>query len=338
MLWYTTAEMLESRHFGRLTCNHEEINFFYKNIEDKVSILALVDTTRRYYYEKNAFLDLQNELERKFLLRGAKEVSVLFIVFTNNVPYYRQAFDDNLQFWIVDTTLNRLMIFENQPEDFLGLKNDIEKTITAIPKKTLKSKRFPVITATLVLINIIVFLFTDFFYSPLSNQIFDAGANRWTNVFYDHQYYRLFTCMFLHAGINHLLNNMLTLSVLGYQIENKLGRLRFLALYIICGVLSSLASALYYMNYSYNSNTIVSSVGASGAIFGVFGAFIVIALIQRSVNGTYISIPKIILVTALLLYSGFMTENVDNTAHLAGIIIGSIITLIYCKCDKSILK
>ncbi len=335
MNWYNTAIMLENMQFERLTCNHQEINFYFKTVDDTVHIFTLVDGTKRYYYEKTALLSLKNELERKFLLRGFRNIEILFIVYAKNPAFYKQALDSDMNLWLVDVNTKQLMIFENQPEDFMGLRGEIENCLTIHADKPRFSQ--PFITIIMVAINIFVYVFM-YIFSRHTDYYLTLGANCWTNVFLLKEYYRLLTCVFIHSGSTHLVNNMLSLSVLGNEAERRMGHIRFICLYLACGLISSLISAAYYMSIAAQSDYIVRSVGASGAIFGLYGAYIVITLLSRSNSGRPISVPRIVLVTLMLLFSGFTGENIDNVAHLSGLLVGIIISFIYCKCDKSILK
>lgn len=335
MYWYQTSLMLEKKQFQRLTCNHEEINFYFKRVDDQVYIFTLVDTTKRYYYEDGSLITLRDELERKFLLRGAKNVNILFIIYTQNLPYYKKLMDSGLTVWLADVESNRLLIYENQPDDFLDLKKDIEDSLKVQPTK--KKIQYPVVTIALAIANIAVFLYM-YVFSRNAEHIMDAYANNWTMVFLSHEVYRLFTCMFIHSGSDHLINNMITLAIVGNETEGKLGHIHFLILYLISGLLSSLASALFHMQEAAYTGLLVVSVGASGAIYGIYGAYIIITLLRNRNLGIPISVYRIVLITFLLLSSGFSGENIDNVAHLAGLIVGIIISFIYCKCDKSILK
>ena len=335
MIWYQTAIMLEKLAFERLTCNHQEINLYFKKDEDSVHIFTLIDTTKKYYYEDTALISLKEELERKFLLRGARNVEVLFIIYTRNIDFYKKTLNSGLNVWIVNLDTRQLLIYENQPDDFLGLKSEIENSILKIGVEN-KSPR-PFITIGLVIANILVYL-AMYIFSKDTEYYLAMGANCWTNVFLSHEYYRLFTCMFIHSGIDHLTNNMLSLAVMGNEVEGKLGHIHFGILYLVSGLLSSLASAIYYMQTATYNDYLVRSVGASGAIFGIFGAYIVLTLFAKNNLERRVSIPKIIIVMLLLLSSGFTSDNIDNMAHLAGLIVGIIISFIYCKCDKSILK
>ncbi len=335
MYWHQTALMLENKQFQRLTCNHEEINFYCKTEDENAYIITLVDTTKRYYYEAGSLITLKDELERKFLLRGSKNVEVIFILYVNNLTFYKNALDSGLNMWLVDVESRRLLVYENQPDDFIGLKGDIEESLKL--KQPAKRIQYPFVTIGLVLANIAVFIFM---YIISTDPIYytELGANNWTQIFLSHEVYRLFTCMFIHSGSDHLINNMLSLAIIGNETEKKLGHIHFSVLYLVSGLLSSLASALYHMYEASQTGVLVISIGASGAVFGVYGAYLFITLLRNKKLGMPISIYRVALITLLLLSNCFSEENIDNVAHLAGLIIGIIISFIYCKCDKSILK
>src|SRR5437763_16394770 len=87
-------------------------------------------------------------------------------------------------------------------------------------------------------------------------------------------YLTLLTSMFMHGGWAHILGNMLFLWIFGDNIEDRLGHLRYLAFYLVCGVLASLAHV--FTTVAFGSNPLVPSLGASGAISGVLGGYILL--------------------------------------------------------------
>ena len=123
---------------------------------------------------------------------------------------------------------------------------------------------------------------------------------------------------------------MLSLFVIGYQLEPILGHIKYTVLYLLSGIGASVCSVLYYTNIGAPA----MGVGASGAIFGIFGGYITLALLGR-LDRREISYPRLILAVVLMLYNGMQSERIDNAAHLGGVIIGSIITYIYCICQKN---
>ncbi|MFS8479160.1 MAG: rhomboid family intramembrane serine protease [Micromonosporaceae bacterium] len=126
------------------------------------------------------------------------------------------------------------------------------------------------------------------------------------------EYYRLLTSMFLHAGILHLLMNMWALWVLGRNLEVALGPVRFLALYLLSGLGGSVA--VYWF-----SHPNVPTVGASGAIFGLFAAFFVV--LRRLGRDTSAIIP--VLVINLIIT--FTVPAISWQGHIGGMISGGIL-------------
>lgn len=137
------------------------------------------------------------------------------------------------------------------------------------------------------------------------------------------EYYRLFTCMFLHFGIEHLLNNMLVLFVLGSRLERVIGKIKFLIIYLVGGLLGNVISVLVELK----SMDFAVSAGASGAVFAVMGAMIYIVVRNKGWLGD-LSARQILVMAFFSLYYGFTSTGVDNTAHVAGLVCGMIISIL----------
>ena len=167
-------------------------------------------------------------------------------------------------------------------------------------------RNVPWVSGMLVVINVIVFLMCTF----SGNVLYNKGELDVVSVLAGKQYGRLLWAMFLHAGIEHIFNNMVLLFFLGAMIEKVTGHVTFLVLYFLSGIggnLCSLLVKLLQMDYS-------ASVGASGAIFGLDG--VLLAWI------------------ALSLYSGFTAQNIDNAAHVGGLVTGFLAGLLLCALRK----
>ncbi|WP_291050019.1 rhomboid family intramembrane serine protease [Herbiconiux sp.] len=130
--------------------------------------------------------------------------------------------------------------------------------------------------------------------------------------------WRMITSVFTHGSILHLLLNMYTLFIFGSGLERLLGRWRYLALYLISGLGGSVAVVLF-------ASPLSAVVGASGAIFGLMGAFFVI---NRHLGGS--SIQLVVLVGINLAY-GFFVPGISWQAHLGGLAVGLLIALIYVR-------
>ena len=147
------------------------------------------------------------------------------------------------------------------------------------------------------------------------------GAMNPFYVLHNQEWYRLFSCIFLHFGIEHLANNMLLLFLLGQIFERAVGTTRFFGIYMGSGLAGSFLSFFYMCLMG--QNKIVA--GASGAIFGLIGGMIVVIICNK---GYYsgISTKRMLFMAGLTLYFGFRSAGTDNVGHLGGLIAGFILT------------
>lgn len=179
-------------------------------------------------------------------------------------------------------------------------------------------------TTGLIVINVLVFFLLSLRGDTESGYfMLQYGAMYEPLVTEGHEYYRLITSLFLHFGIQHLLNNMVMLGALGYQLENEIGRIKFLLIYFISGIGGNLCSL--YWNVSHGEQVI--SAGASGAIFGLMGALLYIVAVNRGRLGR-LSGRGMLIMVALSLYFGLTSSGVDNSAHVGGLICGILITVL----------
>ena len=186
------------------------------------------------------------------------------------------------------------------------------------------------VTAALIVVNILVFLVVEFTGgSGNTRHMLNAGA-AYAPFIREGEYYRLFTSMFLHFGIEHLLNNMLVLGVLGERLEYVLGHVRFLFLYLLGGIGGSLAS--YYLELKSGEDAAVSA-GASGAVFALMGALIFL-VIRNGGELLDLSFQRIVIMVALSIYLGFAEGGVDMAAHIGGMFTGFCLAMLMSLNDK----
>ena len=182
----------------------------------------------------------------------------------------------------------------------------------------------PYITMAVVAVNIIVFAVMSILGNTLDAQYMaEHGAMYPPYVAENGQYWRLFTSMFMHFGLMHILNNMVMLGAVGRIVEIAMGHVRFLIAYIAAGICGG---ALSYAVMLHNNDYAVSA-GASGAIFGMVGALVWIVIVNR---GFYegISRQQVIFMVILMIYYGVSTSGVDNWDHLGGLAGGFIISIV----------
>ena len=135
-------------------------------------------------------------------------------------------------------------------------------------------------------------------------------------VAHNHEYYRMITAAFLHANLLHLVFNMFGLYLFGSQVEAAVGAPRFATLYGLAAVGGSACSQFFGPAGQF-------SVGASGAVFGIFGAFFVIA---RSKGMDVSQVGGLIMIN---LFLGAVIPGIDNAAHVGGLLTGAAVAGVY---------
>ena len=222
---------------------------------------------------------------------------------------------------VKDSVLNDKM----DPTEFFKLTEDMNQKTIKNEKKLAKifSPKKPTLTYLLIAINVVMFLISNIYDQTgsiefmLSNVRSEVKAG---------QIYRLFTCMFLHADIIHLFLNMYALYTVGPQVERYYGKLRFSFIYLVSGLLGSLFSCVFMKANVY-------SLGASGAIFGLFGSIAYFTYYYRAtIQGLMRS--QIIPVILVNLSLGFLISGIDIMAHIGGLIGGMLMSMAIGIGDK----
>lgn len=176
----------------------------------------------------------------------------------------------------------------------------------------------------LIGINIIYFLYLELTGSTENTQFMVAhGAMYAPLVLENGEYFRLLTSIFMHFGINHIMNNMLILFILGDNLERALGHIKYLLFYLLCGVGANVVSMIMNLG-EYRS---VVSAGASGAIFGVIGGLLYAVIINRG-RLEDLSVRQLVVVIVCSLYFGFTSTGVDNAAHIGGLLVGIVMGML----------
>lgn len=154
--------------------------------------------------------------------------------------------------------------------------------------------------------------------NALTNVLIMYGAKE-NHLISQGQYWRFVTPIFLHVNFLHVGLNMLNLLLLGIFLERLMGSARFVFIYVITGVISVVASFYFAPD--------VISVGASGAIFGLVGAYSIFVLIHRRAfrNGGAFALLWLVVIIGINLGIGLVIPNVDNSAHIGGLLSGCLL-------------
>lgn len=211
-----------------------------------------------------------------------------------------------------------------------------------IPLKDLNpSRSYPVVNITLILVNVVVFVY-QFTLPPhafkafvLANSTVPARIPAFLegHVGFEMAFFPLFTSMFLHSGVVHIAGNMLFLWIFGDNVEDYFGHLFYLVFYAVCGIGAG------FLHVLFNLNSTVPALGASGAISGVMGAYMLLYPRARVLTLVFfiflIPIPAVFILGYWFLFeflSGInalgagATGGVAWWAHVGGFLLGMLLT------------
>jgi rhomboid protease GluP len=209
----------------------------------------------------------------------------------------------------------RAMFDENSRAEPIGFEPPVQQRVVARPAS--------VVTIALIVINVLIYLAMVLNGISATNPAPEAMV-RWGANFgpltLGGQWWRLFTACFLHFGIVHIGFNMYVLYQVGMNTEIIYGRVKYLFIYLLAGVVGNLASVWFHPDSV--------GAGASGAIFGVYGAFLGFLLIKRAV------IPKMVMAQmvrsaaiflGINLAYGLYSAETDLSAHIGGLVCGFVL-------------
>jgi membrane associated rhomboid family serine protease len=206
-------------------------------------------------------------------------------------------------------------------------------------RDVIPSRTTPFVTISLIVLNVLVFLQMP----PGDSAAFELFIRTWGVTPADFHGGAVLTSMFVHAGFGHLFSNMLFLWIFGDNVEDRLGHGRYLAFYLLCG----LAAALLQVFFEAGSR--IPMVGASGAIAGVLGAYLVMfphSRVLTLVFVAFIEVPAVLLLGlwfATQLLSGLGTlaavrpEDMGGVAfwaHAGGFAAGAALVLLFRRPER----
>lgn len=321
--------------------DHEEI--WLENIKDKERPVIRL---RRFDIDWSNWI--RNDLEHVILFGEQikksylkKELPILNIYFSMEAPIdpYEQYFANLVKAEEQGIVIRSLLVTGSalvkdlrQVEELLGVRFQIDlereyesfevdrlkwHTLERIAEKKREEERLfhqdqPRFTYIFIGIQIFIFLLMELFGSSRNTFILILFGAKYTPLILEGQWWRLITPMFLHIGIIHLLMNSMALYFLGTTVERIFGRFRFLCIFLLAGFMGNVAS------FVFSPQSI--SAGASGGIFGLFGALLFFGLVHprpffRTMGA------NIITLVGINLLIGFL-PGIDFAGHLGGLVGG----------------
>lgn len=318
-----------------------------ENFDSDYKIVRIVSN---YIHNNEQFkLDLfktkqiMQTIRKKTLSMSLNTLSI-FINLGDNVEFNKLEIDDDIacceikkisdlkKYEFITSTFPDIIKKTKFAEKGMSLFAKITGDITSKTERSAKAAedvfkpKTPYVTYVILAINVIVFVLT-FLFNIKNNDIMSSlmgnseaaldtfgGLNR--ELVKSGEYYRLITSAFNHVGIFHLLFNSYALYVVGSQLEGFVGKVKYIIIYLSSAILGNLLSMAFVSGWS---------AGASGAIFGLLGAVVYFGLHYRVYLGTVIK-SQILPLIVLNLVIGFLSPEINNAAHIGGLI-GGFVTL-----------
>lgn len=346
------SEYLQGMGYEILPSNLPEFTVFYQFENSFVNVIHVIDYLPTLYITTDQYDHIKEQIKKVFKERGVSNIHLLTLILGEDAEKAKQLSREDAFSWFIDKNNQRLIIYENQAADFYGIKGKLEywldsmaedameqqirfenaggqwKAVENIEKNFLTTigeklswqslQRGPFVNYGIILMNIMVFTLCVLF----GEIMYTAGDLSARLVMEQGHYYRIFTSMFLHAGVDHLVSNMTILFFLGAIAEKHLGHLRYFLLYFIAGT----GGAVFSMQFSYFAGDFTPSVGASGAIFGMIGSLLCLVIMNKG-SLEYITLGRIIFMIFYSLYSGIVGTGIDNAAHIGGLVTGFVTTI-----------
>ncbi len=245
------------------------------------------------------------------------------IEFLKSAEIYPETGHYNI-WWIYDKSENKIYTGKNHPDKIVGIENILfysagvkSQDIKEI-KKPEGNNKIP-FTLSICFINIIIFAIMMIM--GKREEFIQLFGNSQYYILEYKEFYRLFSSMFIHADVFHIIENMISLYIFGGMTERFYGSFDTGLIYFFSGAVGSLISFAF-------GNGI--SVGASGAIFGLIACILYTSKVNKnSVEG--INYATMLIIVILNISSGFMISEVDNFCHIGGFLSGLIVSKIVYK-------
>lgn len=320
-------------NYSPIMVNGVKNEIWLENLEAYYKIVRInsnhIHNNEQFEYDKFKIQNVCKQISKKTLTRKLRTLNI-FTDTNDNIKIENNKYIDN---YIIESNndltkdkgiSSKFPLIKEETSDrhglefLLNISNDINEKTEKENSNYEEVFRPKTIIATKVIIAINIFVFIISYLLTLTGK-FDVFTNFALNKYYvkSGEIYRLITCGFLHSGIIHLLCNMYSLYIIGSQLENFIGKKKFLIVYFISLISGSLLSCVITNSWS---------VGASGAIFGLIGSLIYFGYHYRIYLGSVIR-SQLIPLLIINLGIGFIIPNIDVSAHIGGLVGGILSTM-----------
>lgn len=366
------ANVLRGEGYRYCHTNLAEAGIYYKYYQEGFHIVMAVDLSGGNRFSVQQYRSMEEHAMDLFYHPQGRlgdfpdgfpvyHVEMLTLLIGGDSEVERKLCAECRNVWVYQPQSGRLLIYENQPGDFFGLRGALEQgagtggegemsrqgtgaggwaetswqgtgTAYASAQNTAKNRlgilwkniRAEYVTIALVTVNVITYLVLEWL-GDTTNGFFMAehGAMYPDFIRINHEWWRIITAGFLHFGAVHLVNNMVILYCMGSRLERVTGHLKYFLIYLV----SLIGAGLLSYGMMLRTGDYAVSAGASGAIFGVIGGFLWIVILHRG-RFEQITTRGIVMMIVLTIYYGFSSVGIDSWGHIGGLLAGFATTVI----------
>lgn len=366
------ANVLRGEGYRYCHTNLAEAGIYYKYYQEGFHIVMAVDLSGGNRFSVQQYRSMEEHAMDLFYHPQGRlgdfpdgfpvyHVEMLTLLIGGDSEVERKLCAECRNVWVYQPQSGRLLIYENQPGDFFGLRGALEQgagtggagemsrqgtgaggweatprqgtgAAYASAQNTAKNRlgilwkniRAEYVTIALVVVNVITYLVLEWL-GDTTNGFFMAehGAMYPDFIRINHEWWRIITAGFLHFGAVHLVNNMVILYCMGSRLEHVTGHLKYFLIYLV----SLIGAGLLSYGMMLRTGDYAVSAGASGAIFGVIGGFLWIVILHRG-RFEQITTRGIMMMIVLTIYYGFSSAGIDNWGHIGGLLAGFSATVI----------
>jgi rhomboid protease GluP len=327
----------------------ETIGLYYQYIQGNIHVVVVVDLDTEHEMTPEQHAGMESHLRELFCQPQGKipefpeEQQVyqveLLTVFCSSFPEKLRGICAQCpNAWGYLQGTGQLLIYENQPGDFYGLRDELEGICLSEqsyvgqsgqtgPGKNaggMSVRQMPIVTVGLIVINVLVYLVMEICGDTLDGGYIAAYGGLYPKfVLEDQEWWRLLTAGFIHFGAAHLINNMVIFACIGNRLERTMGHIRMLIIYVV-SLLGASAFSLYMM---VQSGDYAVAAGASGAVFGTIGAMLWAVILHKGkLEG--LTTRRMIFMIVLSMYYGFTSTGTDNWGHIGGLLMGFVAAML----------
>lgn len=330
-----------ARQFQSIPTNISTVSMYATYQKSSLYLINIIILGNEYVFDESGYKAYRETTRHQFSRAKTDKVILLNIMitekpenvyeFVNHRPNLDEDFVDI--HWIVDSSKKELVIPSLQLKSVLGFEKAIQELVTTgihefYALTQVREQSYISFFFIFLITGIWVFLEYQGGSTDV-NVLMKYGAMNVGYMISTHQYWRLFTSMFLHIGFAHLAFNVFALYIFGSRLEKYVSAVRFGIIYIFSGLVGAICS--FGVSYLTGKNTVAA--GASGAIYGLLAAVLVLSnASKRPIEG--LSSYTIWLVFIFGIVYSVLNRNIDAMAHVGGFIGGLIITFPIIQLEK----